>query len=192
MVAPPLDDPAAVGAWLADRLDEEGIPHALGGAVALAAHGIPRNTADVDMSVFVAEDEHDRLFDALERAGCLFDRAHAAGLLRRISLFTVRCGRIQVDLFVAFHPHHGESLTRRVKLRCPDGRERWFLSAEDLAVYKLALSRPKDLMDLELLFAARAGAIDVAYVRRWIEAIAGAGDPRSARIDDLVRRFGPG
>jgi hypothetical protein len=191
-VPPTLTDPATVGAWLADRLEAEGIPHALGGAVALAAHGIPRNTADVDMSVFVPEGDHERLFDALERAGCLFDRTDALAQLTRINLFTVRCGRVAVDLFVSFHAHHNESLGRRVKLRCPDGVERWFLSAEDLAIHKLALSRPKDVMDLELLFAARGDSIDIAYVRRWIEAIAGADDRRVGTLDDLVRRFGRG
>jgi hypothetical protein len=188
-VAPAFVDPAAVGAWLGDRLDEDAILYAIGGAVALAAHGFPRNTADVDMSVFVPESEFERLFDALERAGCLFDRAQAREAVRRIYLFTVRCGRVLADIFVSFHPHHHEALARRVRLRCPDGRERWFLSAEDMVVHKLAMLRTKDLMDLEMLFAARGRAMDVAYVRRWLEAIAPPGDARRAKLDELVGRF---
>jgi hypothetical protein len=190
-VAPPLNDPAAVGAWLADRLEDDAIAHALGGAVALAAHGIPRNTADVDLSVFIPEDEHGRLFDSLERAGCLFERGKALAALQRINLFSVRCGRVPVDVFVSFHPHHHESLARRVALRCPDGRRRWFLSAEDLAIHKLAMARPKDWMDLDLLFAARGPEMDTAYVRRWVEAIAGKEDERNVRLEELIRRFGP-
>jgi hypothetical protein len=190
-VPPDLSEPASVGAWLADRLEEEGIAHALGGAVALAAHGFPRNTADVDMSVFVPEGQLDRLFDTLERAGCVFDRERARAAVERIYLFTVRCGRVAADLFVSFHPHHHEALARRVSLRCPDGRARWFLSAEDMVIHKLAMSRQKDLMDLELLFTACGNSMDLGYVRRWVEAITPPGDPRRATLDDLQRRFAP-
>jgi hypothetical protein len=188
-MTPARTDPATVGSWLGDRLAEENIPYAIGGAVALAAHGIPRNTADVDLSVFVPEDELDRLFDALERAGCLFERAHALAMARKINLFTVRNGHVNADLFVAFHPHHHEALARRVELRCPDGRARWFQSAEDLVIHKLALARPKDFMDLELLFAARGASLDLTYVRRWVSAIVGAADSRLGQLEALERRF---
>jgi hypothetical protein len=186
---PTLSDPASVAAWVADRLDDEGIPYAIGGAVALAAHGLPRSTADVDISVFAPPDRLERLFDAVERGGCIFDRAAARAEVERIRLFTARCGRVSVDLFVSFHPHHHEALARRVSVECPDGKARWFLSAEDLAVHKLALFRGKDRVDLERLFAARGDGLDVAYVRRWIHAIAGAGDARAAALEDLARRF---
>ena len=171
---PNLTDPTSVGAWLADRLEENGLAYAIGGAVALSAHGFPRNTAVVGISVFVPESEIDRLFDALERAGCLFDREGARAQVRKIALFTVRCGRVAADLFVSFHPHHHDALARRVKLNCPDGQGRWFLSAEDLAIHKLAV---------------RGRTMDRPYVRRWLEAIAPAEDTRRALLDDLVRRF---
>src|SRR3972149_2057056 len=44
--APPLDGPVAVAAWLAERLEADGIAYAIGGALALGAHGIPRMTDD--------------------------------------------------------------------------------------------------------------------------------------------------
>lgn len=185
-----FDDPPSVAAWVADRFEEDGILYAIGGALALAAHGIPRMTDDVDFSVFVPEDELDRLFDSLERSGCLFDRARARGEVRRVHLFYGRCGRVGVDFFISFHPHHHESIARRVQLPGPDGRPRWFLSAEDLAIHKLALFRPKDQPDLERLFAVSGPAMDVDYVRRWVHAICRPGDPRRAALEDLVRRFG--
>jgi hypothetical protein len=137
----------------------------------------------------VPEGDFDRLFSALERAGCMFDRHESRAALHRISLFTARFGNVLVDLFLSFHPLHHESLRRRVSLRCPDGNERWFLSAEDLSVYKLALARLRDYADLERLFAARGPELDVAYIRRWLEAIAGERDARVDRLEDLIRRF---
>lgn len=183
-------DPPAVAARLAGRFEEEGIDYAIGGALALGAFGIPRMTDDADFAVFVTEAELDRLFDALERAGCLFDRARARAEVGRISLFGGRCGRVGVDFFVSFHPHDHEALARRVRLPGADGRDHWFLSAEDLAIHKLALLRAKDLADLERLFAARGPELDLAYIRRWIRAIAGEQDPRWAALEELARRFG--
>jgi hypothetical protein len=190
-VAPPVIlDAGAASAWIGQRLEEASILYAIGGALALAAHGIPRMTDDVDLSVFVPEAELDGLFDALERAGCLFEREHARADVARMNLFGARCGRIWVDLFVSFHPHHHEALARRVQMATPNGQALWFLSAEDLAIHKLALSRAKDLPDLERLFAAHGRAMDIAYVRHWIEKIAlEPGDRRRATLGELERRF---
>ncbi len=51
---PALADPAVAAAWLADRFEEDGIDYAIGGALALGAHGIPRMTGDADFAVYVA------------------------------------------------------------------------------------------------------------------------------------------
>ena len=191
-VSPPLDDAATVAYWVADRLEEHGLAYAIGGALALAAHGVPRMTNDADLAVYLDGQPLEVLFAPLERAGCIFDRAAAKRDVERANLFTVKCGLILVDLFISFHPLHDDARSRRQALVGPDGRRRWFLSPEDLAVHKLALCRGKDRVDLERLFAARGPALDVAYIRHWIDRIIPeAEDPRRATLDDLVRRFAP-
>ena len=42
---------------IASRLDDDGIPYGIGGALALGALGAPRATKDVDMTLFVPEAE---------------------------------------------------------------------------------------------------------------------------------------
>ena len=69
--------PTEVAARLADRFDEDGLPYAFGGALALGAWGVPRTTTDVDIPVFVAEPELDRLLDSIERSGAMVDRSAA-------------------------------------------------------------------------------------------------------------------
>ena len=46
-------DAADAGLRLAEALQAAGIDHALGGALALGALGVPRGTLDVDVNVFV-------------------------------------------------------------------------------------------------------------------------------------------
>ena len=69
--------PTDVLSRLADRFDEDGLPYAVGGALALGAWGVPRTTSDVDVSVFVSEAELDSLLDGVERAGAMVERAEA-------------------------------------------------------------------------------------------------------------------
>src|SRR5262249_61560453 len=105
--------------WLSDAVERDGIRTAITGALALAAHGVPRMTKDVDLAVYVGPGEQERFLDALERAGCLFDRSLASREIERIGWFHVRCGRIQVGLFVAQHPVHLEAIALRVSGAIP-------------------------------------------------------------------------
>ncbi|HEY3353329.1 MAG TPA: hypothetical protein VGQ83_08785 [Polyangia bacterium] len=177
---------------LAACFDDDGLPYALGGALALGAWGVPRATADVDVAVFVGEAALDRLFDALERAGVLFARDEARRSAARFGAIWARLGRTGVDVFIAHHPLHREMERRRVELPTPDGRSLWFLSAEDVAVTKLIYGRPKDVLDLERLFAVQQGRLDLAYVSLWLARIVPPEDPRLALLEDLRRRFATG
>jgi hypothetical protein len=172
---------------LASCLDNDGIPYGIGGALALGALGAPRATKDVDITIFVPEAELPRAFDALERAGLMFDRAAAARDVARIGLFKARSGRMIVDIFLSAHPQYDAMQARRVSIEVEGGRL-WFLSAEDLCLHKLIYGRPKDLIDLERLIAVRPD-MDLAYVRSWMVRMIPAGDHRFAALDDLERRF---
>jgi hypothetical protein len=182
--------PTDVVARLADRFDEDGLPYALGGALALGAWGVPRTTSDVDVSVFVSEKDLDGLLDSLERAGAMVDRTEAHRTVARTGLFVAYYGRTRIDLFIAHHPWHAEMQQRRVSLPTPDGQARWFLSAEDTALAKLLYARPKDVQDLERLFTVQAGRIDLAYLHQWLLRMVPAGDARLQLLEDLARKLG--
>jgi Nucleotidyltransferase of unknown function (DUF6036) len=177
-----------VAAHVAARLDEDGLPYAIGGALALTAWAIPRDTKDVDISIFVGVDRIASAIDALERAGVMIDRPDAERSLARIGMFTGRLGRTLIDVFLGQHPHFVEMAKHRVQVALPSGVALWFVSAEDLCVMKLVYARTKDVADLERLFAALP-TLDVAYVRSWLTQMVPSGDRRLAVLDDLVARF---
>ena len=182
--------PTDVVSRLADRFDEDGLPYAVGGALALGAWGVPRTTSDVDVSVFVSEAELDGLLDSVERAGAMVERAEAHRTVARTGFFVAYFGRTRIDLFITHHPWHAEMQRRRVSLPTPDGHPRWFLSAEDTALAKLLYARPKDVQDLERLFAVQAGRIDLAYLHQWLPRMVPPGDARLQLLEDLARRLG--
>jgi hypothetical protein len=180
--------PTEVAGRLADRFDEDNLPYAIGGALALGVWGVPRMTSDVDIAVFAGEGELDRVFEAVERAGAMVDRNEARRAVTRAGFFVAHLGRTRLDVFMAHHPWHAEMHNRRVSLATPEGRARWFLSAEDTALAKLIYARPKDVEDLQRLFTVQAGRLDLDYLRRWLPLIVPAGDTRLGLFDDLVRR----
>jgi hypothetical protein len=183
-----IDDAAAAAAHLGACLEAEGVDYAIGGGIALAAHGLVRMTRDADLSVFLARAELAKLFDALARSGCLFDRATATRALDLTGFCTVRLGRVTCDLFL-MTVANSRALARRVRLAVPDAGERWFLSVDDLVLHKLVMFRGKDRADLEGLFAIHGAAIDEAYVRERLDLIVPDEPQRRAFLADLVARF---
>jgi hypothetical protein len=190
MTFPANPTPADLASHLADRFDEDQLPYAFGGALCLGAWGVPRTTSDVDVAVFVSEADLGRALDSVERAGALVDRGEAARTVARTGMFFARLAGTRVDVFIAHHPLHGDMERRRTLLTTPDGKRRWFLSVEDLVVTKLIYGRPKDISDLDRLFAVQSGKLDVGYVRGWLERIVPASDARHGALESLVQRFG--
>jgi hypothetical protein len=189
MATADFEKPARVAAWVCDRLDEEGLPYALGGALALGVWGVPRGTIDVDVSVFVPQSRIDEVVNAFERAGALIDRSGVKRQLERSDLFIARVMGTRVDVFVGRHPLYAEMARRRQLVTDAFGTQRYFVSKEDLALMKLIYHRPKDLIDLERLFAVQGAKLDVHYIRSWLIDIAGAEDRRLETLADLERRF---
>lgn len=188
-----MADPGSISALvvakrIAERLDEDGLPYGIGGALALGAWGAIRATKDIDMTIFVHEDELPRAFDALERAGVMIDRTNAVRDVSRIGMFKGRAGRIIVDVFITGHPQYEEMKRRCSVIEDPTYGRLSFISAEDLCIHKLLYGREKDVIDLERLIA-RNHNMDLAYVRGWLTKMVPAGDRRLALLDDLERRF---
>ncbi len=171
---------------LAASLEAAGVPYAIGGALCLAAWGVPRATRDVDVNVFVDESEIDRVFDALAEAGCVVDRETARSSAAGRGDFHACAAGVRVDVFIAFHAYHVDVERRCVAVRSPAGRSLRILGAEDLVVFKTLFGRTKDFADIERLAAARGADLDAAYVSSWLRRLLPEDDPRPARIDALL------
>ena len=170
---------------LADQLERAGIPHAIEGALALAVWGFPRATSDVDLDVFVTEENLDPVFDALVAAGCDVDRLTARASAAERGDFKVRLDGMRIDVFVPSIPLY-DSAARRIRRASLGGRPAWFLSPEDLATFKFLFFRTKDILDVERLVAFSGDALTRDHLRQWLVDLVGETDERGARWDRLV------
>lgn len=170
-------------------LGAAGIPHAFGGANALAYYATPRATVDIDVNVFVPTERAGEVLAVLGSLGVAVGDPEIAKAIARDGQARLFWERTPIDLFFAYDPLHESSLARRRRVEF-GGDTLHVLSAEDLILYKLIFDREKDWRDVaEIVYAANE-SLDFDYVRGWLARIAELGDPRPARFEKLVASGG--
>jgi hypothetical protein len=164
------------------------IPHAFGGANALAYYGTPRATADIDLNVFVPVSRSREVMRALGQLGVATDDPLLLERIDRDGQITVYWERTPIDVFFSYDPLHESSMQRR-RLVDFGGDPIHVLSAEDLMVYKVVFNREKDWHDIaEMIYAANE-SLDFDYVRGWLERICSERQPLE-RLQRLIESSG--
>jgi hypothetical protein len=176
---PPLPDKVIA---IHEALQDSKVPHALGGALALAYYAAPRATIDIDLNVFVPAERWRDVIDALGPLGVATGDLDSTAL-ERDGQCRLWWGDNAVDLFFAYDPIHEEM--RKEARRVPFGATTVpILAPEHLAVCKAMFDRRKDWLDIEQMLIA-ADDLDVEAVERWLERMVGQGDPRLGRLAEL-------
>lgn len=129
---------AAVAA-VHEQLKQAGIPHAFGGAFAMAFYGAPRLTTDIDVNVFVPA---------------------------QVSEAKLDWEGTPVHFFFSCDPLH-EEMERRIR-EVPFGDGTIPLVApEHLVIRKTLLGRPKDQQDIEAILTRTP--VDQAEIDAWVK-----------------------
>jgi hypothetical protein len=177
---------------LARALEAAEIPHAFGGALALAYYATPRSTHDIDLNLFAPSEDAERVLAALAPLGVAPPSEAEQRGLRERGQARVRWEHTPLDLFFAYDPLHESCCARMRRVPFGDGVSIPVLSAEDLAVFKVLFGRAKDWRDLAELLFALGPDFDAPYCRDWLGRILEPGDARLARFEALVRGEGEG
>lgn len=175
---------------LADRvvalhvsLQRARLPHAFGGALALAwCTQRARGTIDIDVNVFVSTDRRDEAVAGLPD-GVVLDEVSRRQLARD-GQARLWWGATPVDLFLNTTDFH-VAAAGRARTEMFAGHEVPFLACRDLAVFKAFFNRTKDWADLEEMQAA--GELDIEAVAGVLVRYLGTDDPRLARLLELDR-----
>ena len=183
-------DAVDVARRLADALEAAGVEYAIGGALALNLYSVPRATNDVDISVYPSAMQGPQLLATLQQAGCEIDEQRALDALARGGDFGAHLQGMRIDIFLpAFDLH--ESAHERAVRQPLQGRPAWFLTAEDIALFKLLWDRLIDRADLQRLVAVSGDRLDLGYIRGWLARLFPDGDPRVDAFEQLLRDYLP-
>jgi hypothetical protein len=162
-----------------------GIPHAFGGAIALAYYATPRGTVDVDVNLFVPASDLDQVLRVLAPLGVEPVSEGARRPTERDEQVRVFWDGTPLDLFFAYDPLHDSCRERRRQVAFP-GERISILSAEDLAIFKVLFARDKDWRDLRELLFAQGERFDRDYALGWLTRILARDDERLARFRSLA------
>lgn len=169
---------------LHSSLDAAGIPHAFGGAIALAYWTRePRGTRDLDVNVFISPDECETALAALPQ-GVAYDEADVE-VIKRDGQTRLAWDDTPVDVFFSNLPIHDEAERHRRQVPFED-EEIPILGPLELGVFKVVFDRTRDWADIEAML--EAGTLDVDALRERVTELVGDRDPRLVRIDEAVRR----
>ena len=167
---------------VAQAMRNEGIDFALIGGFALAALGVPRATADLDLLVpGERADDVDRLMHQLGYAAL-----HRSADVANYAAADTQLGH--VDFLYARRPYSRGMLERAPRFQMLGREDVKVLQAEDIIGLKVQSStnNPKrlrlDLDDIERLLAAHP-EIDMDRVREYFRLF-----DREAELDDLLAR----
>jgi hypothetical protein len=139
-------------------LADEGVKFLLVGAYALAAHGYPRATMDIDIWVMPSPDNATALLNTLRRFGAPLHGLTCTDLQKDDTVFQIGVAPRRIDIltgasglrFEEAFAHSVEIVIDGIPVRIP--------SVADLIRNKRASGRTKDLADIEALEALPVSA----------------------------------
>jgi hypothetical protein len=172
-------------------LEEEGVPHGFGGALALNLYTDPRATRDIDLSAFVPWDRRHETIPVFARLGFTPERSLDDAIpIAGIRLRSPKSDYL-IDVFFAIDEHYEQVRNRLV--HHPFGAQREllpFFSADDIALFKVSFNRDKDWVDLRHL--VRDGPpLDLDYIESTLVGLRGPTmHPRIARLRALTAAKG--
>ena len=168
-------------AQLHRTLETAEIPHAFGGALALAwCTQRARATIDIDVNVFVGIDQAEAVYGALPAA--IEVSAADREAISRDGQTRLWWDQTPVDIFFNTTEFHVDT-ARRARVEEFAGEDVPFLACRDLAVFKASFSRTKDWADLEEMQVA--GSLDIESVLGVLARYLGANDERVERLRSL-------
>jgi hypothetical protein len=165
-----------------DSLSRASIPHAFGGAVALAyCVEEPRGTRDLDVNIFVDAAKAERTLACLPREVETSEADIAK--VRRDGQARLYWGETPVDVFLNNVPLH-EAVAEAVVWVPLAGRDVPVLDCASLAIFKAFFDRTKDWADMEAIAQATPEDIDIAAAT--IADLVGPDDPAVGRLESLI------
>ncbi len=121
------------------------------GAYALAAHGFPRATMDIDIWVNPSPENAGHVYAALGKFGAPIDQISVEDLTKDDTIFQIGVAPRRVDILTNITGVDFKEASKDVIKVDVDGITLNILSTEHLIKNKLATGRPKDIDDVENL-----------------------------------------
>lgn len=175
----------------ATALHSLGRPAMIIGGIAVIARGVPRQTVDIDATMWAEGLDVDGILSTLAAEGLIPRTADAVSFARERHVLLLRHEPTgtPLELILAYLPFERSALDR-ADLVDFGGVSVRAATAEDLIIYKAVAWRDRDRSDVERLLALHGRTIDLKRVRELVREFGAALDEpeRVDQFEALVRR----
>ena len=137
-------------------LAEEDVKFLLVGAYALAAHGYPRATMDIDLWVRPSPKNAESVLRAIQKFGAPLHGLTLADLQKDDTVFQIGVAPRRIDIITGASGLRFDEAFRHSSPIEIEGLQVRIPSIDDLIINKRASGRTKDLADVEALEALKA------------------------------------
>ena len=167
---------------------DSGAAYALIGGFAVAVHGLPRPTRDIDFLIHVPRIAIPKLLEKLLDRGFTFQLTDVIKRLGESHLAEIRYAGVRVDLLDAAPLPLFQRMVERGKEHTIRGHQVRVATPEDLIALKMIACREDDIRDVRAILAAQGKNLDLEAVRRTLREC--CDESRVHELDRLVERGG--
>lgn len=154
------------------------VPYMIIGGLANAIWGHPRATLDIDVTVWVLDDQIQKLLSILEEKYVFMVEAPFDFISKTRVLPIKNNENLRIDIIFGALPFEKDALDRAVEVKIGDSSIK-FCTAEDLILLKIISERSKDLEDVRSILRFQKENLDYTYL-----------EPRIMELSDLLDRPG--
>lgn len=161
---------------LAQTFGDNRIPYMIIGGMANAVWGEPRATLDIDVTIWVAEEE---ISDVVSLLGGLYQPrvSDPVGFIEETRVFPLQSeDGVPIDVVFGTLPFEHQAIARSVEVPVAGTPVR-FCTPEDLVLHKIISERERDLKDARGIVLRRMKLLDLAYL-----------EPRIRELSDALER----
>ena len=121
------------------------------GAYAMAAHGYPRATGDLDLWVFTTRENADKVYKALEEFGAPLEQINKDSFSEKGIILQIGVAPCRIDIITQISGVEFEKAYPKRKEIEIDGIKVPVISKEDLILNKESTGREKDKLDSKFM-----------------------------------------
>ena len=153
---------------IARLLEKQHVPYMVIGGLAVAIWGNPRATIDIDITVWISDDQIENLLKAItQKYKCMVDSPF--DFISETSVLPIRSAKdLRIDIIFGALPFEKTAIERAVIIEVGETPIK-FCTAEDLILLKIFSERSKDLDDIRGIVQFQREKLDYTFLDTRIE-----------------------
>ncbi|MBM3249169.1 MAG: hypothetical protein FJZ11_02655 [Candidatus Omnitrophica bacterium] len=169
-----------------DLLNKEKLTYLIIGGLATGVIGEARLTQDIDVLISIPQYKIKDFFSKAKKIGFSYSPKQVEEDIKLRGVFKLMLGDFHVDFIIAGMPFEQSAFSRKKKISLYN-RVAYFPSPEDLILFKIIASRPKDILDIKAIVLRHRKRLDVTYLKKWARII--SNDLQNVKIYTLLERL---